>query len=286
MIWLLYALGAALARGTNSVLHRKIVVGESSLSYAFLLNFVTGLMFIPFLVMEFALPTKVLPWILVFVSSVLWAVIGVVGLKSIKMVHVSIREPIFEIKLIMLLILSAVFLREVFTLEKALGTFVIFMGFLVLYVGRRTALFKLSDVGIQLTVLAALLVAIVSIIDKYAMNFFTAGTYGFLVFFVPGLFLSFFAFRRKSKLESLVRNKLKTVIVVTILAALFYFLTLKAYELVDVSIAFPIIRISTLLAVLGGIIFLGERENIVRKIVATLIVLVGVVLVSGYFNLF
>jgi len=285
-MWLAFAIGAALLSGVNAVLHRKAVVNESTLAYAFLFNLIGGILFIPFLIMEFSLPTGWLPWAVVVIASTLWALVGVVAFKSVKLVDVSVRAPLSESKLIMLLIFSVIFLREVITAEKVMGTIIVFFGFLVLYYGRKTKLFSWSDKGIKLVILASFLIALASIVDKYALTFFTAGTYGFFAFILPGLFLGGFAMRKKERVKSLLKNKLKILLSVTVLTVLFYYLKLKAYELVDVSIAYPVIRSAVIVSVLGGIIFLGERKQIVKKLVATLIVLAGVVLLSGYVNIF
>jgi len=286
MLWLAFAIGAALLFGINSIAHRKAVMDESSLSYAFLFNFMGGLVFIPFLVKEFMLPTGVLPWLLVIIASALWSITGVVAFKSVKLVDVSVRAPLSELKIILLLILSVVFLKEVLTFEKVLGTVIIFVGFLVLHHSRKVTLFKWTDKGIKLVLLAAFLIAISSIIDKYALTFFTAGMYGGLVFLLPGLFLGVFAMRKKGRVKSLLKNKLRWLLTAVVLSVVAYYFMLSAYKLADASLVFPIVRSATIITVLGGITFLGERKQIAKKIVATLIVLAGVVLLSGYVKLF
>jgi uncharacterized membrane protein len=144
---------------------------------------------------------------------------------------------------------------------------------------------KLSDRGVQLTLLVALLSATVAIIDKKSMSFFTAGTYGFLVYLVPAIFLAFIVMKRKPKLRSLIKNNGKFVVLAAVFSVLFYYSLLMAYSLTDASPVFPITRLSTLLAVFGGVIFLRERKETLKRIIASVVIITGAVFIAGYFNI-
>lgn len=54
-----------------------------------------------------------------------------------------------------------------------------------------------------------------------------------------------------------------------------YLLQLKALLLADATKVIPILQTSTLLTVMLGILLLGEKDNVARKIIASLIALVG-----------
>ncbi|PIN74644.1 hypothetical protein COV18_07170 [Candidatus Woesearchaeota archaeon CG10_big_fil_rev_8_21_14_0_10_37_12] len=55
----------------------------------------------------------------------------------------------------------------------------------------------------------------------------------------------------------------------------------------EVGLVFPIVRASALVSVLGGIMFFREeRKEIAKKLIATLVIIVGVILLSGKYVLF
>ena len=139
----------------------------------------------------------------------------------------------------------------------------------------------------QLTLITALLSALVAIIDKKATVYFSAGMYGAIVYLIPALFLGIYVLTRKRKdAASIMRTKSRWLSIVVACGFVFYFFQLLAFKAADVSIVYPVLRMSTLFTVLGGIIFLGERESVIRKLTATLIIIAGVILVSGYIILF
>jgi len=285
MFWFIYAFGAALIGGFSSILHRKIVLNESTISYAFLYNIIVGLMFIPFMLMDFGFSTNPYHWLIILASTILWSLVAKVSLDAYKAVEVSTREPISQINLIFVLILSLIFLKEILTLQKIIGTLIIFAGVLLITYEPGKSFRKLSEKGILLVILSAALYSIASIVDKYALNFFSVGSYGFMAYFLPGIVLGSFAIREKEKIKSLIKNQLKSILVVTFFGAIYFNLVLSAYNLTDISLAFPIIRLATFIAVFGGIYFLKEKQFAWKKVLAAIIVFIGVLLISGYYTI-
>ena len=80
------------------------------------------------------------------------------------------------------------------------------------------------------------------------------------------------------------KRKTLPVIGVVVLGFIFYYYKLLAYTLVDVSVAFPIVRIGPVFTVIGGYFFLHERDNLAQKLISLLLILSGVVLLSGYYQ--
>ena len=61
-----------------------------------------------------------------------------------------------------------------------------------------------------------------------------------------------------------------------------YLLQLKALEIGDATRVIPTVQTSTLLTVILGIVFLGEKEHSAKKIFAAIIALLGVYFLTGY----
>ncbi|PIN74643.1 hypothetical protein COV18_07165 [Candidatus Woesearchaeota archaeon CG10_big_fil_rev_8_21_14_0_10_37_12] len=125
-------------------------------------------------------------------------------------------------------LLSIIILAETVTFEKTLGTLIVFAGVLILTYQHRQLFGRLSDKGVQLTLLASVLVAFVAIIDKLAMDYFTPGMFGFLVYLIPGLILLLFVRTRIRAAKKLITTKWLPVIGVIILGMTFYYFQLKA----------------------------------------------------------
>ncbi|MGC9310426.1 MAG: EamA family transporter [Candidatus Aenigmatarchaeota archaeon] len=188
---------AVAAFGLRRIIHRHVMKTENPYSYALIENVLTALAFLPLVISEFAIPTAGIAWVLLAASSRLYIFVALTGYLSYKYTPVTLKDPISQSNMVFVLLLSAVFLSEAITAKKLIGTAAIFLGLLVLTYKKRKLFGWLSDKGVQITMLSAFLYAIVSIIDKAAMNYFTPGMYGFLVYLIPGIILLTFVQKRQ-----------------------------------------------------------------------------------------
>ncbi|MBS3155527.1 EamA family transporter [Candidatus Woesearchaeota archaeon] len=275
MIEIIFAILAAISDGTKDFFNRVVMIKEDPYVYGFIQNVIATLLFIPlFLSVKF--PTNNIVYLFILLSALAWVGIAIIGNYSYKYTEVSLRAPISQIRIIILLILSMLFLSEKLTLNKGIGTLLIFIGLFVLrFKGGK---FDIKNKGIQLTVLTACLVALAAIFNKIALHYTVPEFQGFLIYLIPTVILFFFLKGKKKKFRSLFKNQWKIVLFGSFLGAAFTYLSLKAYALADVSTIFPIIKTSALITVLLGIIFLKEKQ-ILRKIIATTIVLIGIIFI-------
>ena len=275
MIEIIFAILAAISDGTKDFFNRVVMIKEDPYVYGFIQNVIATLLFIPlFLSVKF--PTNNIVYLFILLSALAWVGIAIIGNYSYKYTEVSLRAPISQIRIIILLILSMLFLSEKLTLNKGIGTLLIFIGLFVLrFKGGK---FDIKNKGIQLTMLTACLVALAAIFNKIALHYTVPEFQGFLIYLIPTVILFFFLKGKKKKFRSLFKNQWKIVLFGSFLGAAFTYLSLKAYALADVSTIFPIIKTSALITVLLGIIFLKEKQ-ILRKIIATTIVLIGIIFI-------
>lgn len=281
MLGILFALLSAFSKGFEKILHRYILVKEDTISYAFIWHILSSLFFLPLFFIEFQLPIIHYSWILVIISSILWALVAFTGFKAYAHLEVSTKSPIGRSKLFFVLLFSVIFLKESLTIEKLIGTILIFVGIIIITYKRKIGFSKLKERGVLLTLLSAFLMSIVLLIDKYATSYFNPGMYSFLVYFLPAIVLFPFVINKKNEMKSIIKNRFSATIGAVLLGAAYYYLLLRAFRLTEASIAVPIVELGTLVAVFGGIIFLKEREDISKKLIAAVIVILGVILVSG-----
>ena len=276
MLWLIPAIIAALTDGTKDFLNKIVMIKEDPYVFAFIENFIATLLFIPVFLTAKA-PTNNIVYLFILISSIIWVLIVVIGNYSYKYTEVSLRAPISQVRILFLLLMSTLFLSEKLTLNKGIGTLLIFSGLVILRFKKGKLDFKHK--GIQLTMLTAFLVALVAIFDKLALNNANPEFVSFFVYLIPASILLFFTLKKKKEFRSIIKNQYRVVLSASVLGAVFYYSSLKAYSLIDVSTVFPIIKTSALITVLLGIIFLKERQNMLRKIIATLIILAGIAVI-------
>lgn len=284
MFWLAFALLAAVATAGYRLVTRHVMKGHSPYAYALLVNLIGAFYTLPLIWTDFSLaglPRTVWPWTLVIVAALLWATIMVLAFKSIKLLPVSRREQISQVEVLFVLLLGVLFLREALTWAKALGAALVIAGALVAASGRTSIYSGWKSKGVALTVSVAALYALVAIVDKEALAHFPTGLYTFLEYLLPGIILAFGLTRRRawSETKLLVSHKGWVLLGATALSVTSYYLGLRAYDLADATSVYPVLKLATIVAVLGGILFFKEeRVQIPRKLVASVLVVSGAIL--------
>lgn len=279
---IIFALIAALSSGIEKILRKKIAVNINPLTYAFIFQAAGAIFALPFFILKFQLPPNPKIWFLVILSGLLWAGFAFALIKSYKHLEASIVAPISRARIIIFLFLSIIFLNETLNSNKVVGTFLIFGGLLYLSYnkGKRKTL-PWNNPGTPYLFASMFLISFALLIDKFASGFFNPGTYTFLVYFIASLFLFPFILLRKQSIKPIFRDKYLVLMIITsFLSVTYYFLILNAYKFAEASIVIPLTELSSLIAVFGGILFLGEKSYLKKKIISTLIIIVGAVFIS------
>lgn len=277
MSWLEFAIVAAVAAGMRGILHRFVMKSQDPLSYAMFENILVGLALIPVMISEFAFPNEPVAWAILALSVAGWTALAIAVNYSYKLNEASLMEPVRQSRLFMALVLSSIFLAESITPLKIAGTMLIFGGLTA--IGFQSGREKFNK-GIVLVLVAAFLSAGLAIVDKSAVLYFTPGMFAFLVFIIPGLIMLPAVARRRPDAKKLLKTSGKYLLAVVILGAVAYYATLKAFQLGDASLAYPIIRMSSVITVIGAIAFLHEHKNLKSRIIATALAVTGGVLLS------
>jgi len=277
---LILAIIAGLIIGSIRLVHKHILKDEDSLVYSCAFHLLGGLIFLPLLIIYFELPSSPKAWILAAVSTIAWAVAVYSGFCAYKILQVSLRTILSKTRPIFAIIISFVVFREAFHYMKVVGTLIIFLGIVVAFYNKKLSNDHITNKGIMFGVLAGFFGAIAMTADKYALEFFNINMYLFMIYFLPGLLVLPFALQRKKEIKSLFTNKIKPTILAVIGDCIAYIFVLNALKRADASIVIPVIEISVIISVIGGVVFYKEDDNLIRKIIATFIVVLGIVILG------
>jgi uncharacterized membrane protein len=277
--WLLLALLAALLHGLVAIVHRHVLHGKGAdwQGYTFGYHIISTLFFIPLLFTEWSPPTAWEPWGLALFASLVWAASALTAFKSIRFAEVSLRTPINRSKLIWSVLFAALLLGEALTGAKVAGVLLIFLGVVLVSLKTGGRLGGLEDPGVRLTLLSAFLTGFVLVVDKTAIAFFPASLYGFLMYLLPAFWLALAIPQRLDKFFQLVKGPLGTwLVLAAVMDAAYYWLLISALKIADASLVAPIVEFNVAIAAIGGILLLGERKDLVRRLVGLAITFLGV----------
>ncbi len=273
MIGILFALGAAAANGMELLVHRYVSTKEDDLAYACIWMLACSLFFLPLAVIDYRPVEDYYAWFLVLLSCILWTMLNLIYFKQFSVLEVSSSAPLSKVKLIFILILSAVFLNEQMSFEKIAGTALIIGG--AFFSSR-----EISLKGLHLSVACSLIMASAFIVDKALVEYFAPSVLGFLLFFIPSLMLVPFIYRKPGAVRKLVTGRPKAVVAAAFFASATYYLVLNAFTMLDASVVLPLIELSTLFAFIGGVLILKEKENLAYRFIGVVLVIAGALIIS------
>lgn len=72
----------------------------------------------------------------------------------------------------------------------------------------------------------------------------------------------------------------KTLLLVALSGGLMVILKLRAYQLGQVIVIAPLCSLTIILNVIVGFLFLKEKDNLLRKIVAGMLILISIILIN------
>ena len=98
---------------------------------------------------------------------------------------------------------------------------------------------------------------------------------------IPSILIFIFEKIKISDLKTEFRNGNKKMMIITAISwSTSIMATLKAYELGPASVVAPLCALAVILNVLFGYIFLKERKDVKKKVLASLFIILGVLLIQ------
>jgi transporter family protein len=276
--WLIFAILSFTSVGIMNTIHRFICREHDWLAYSFVEGLVATMFFLPLAATNFILPTNELGFYVLALGVLLWTLSAVVTFKSFQLVEASARSPLKQTQIIFILILSYFLLGEVLTFSKVAGSLLIFIGVVFLSYEKGKTRFKF-DMGFKLTLLSALIAAVVSLVDKVSLSYWSPTSYSFIVYLFPSLILGVFVRKRKG-LVKMIKARYLFIALAGFLEFSYFITRLTAFSLTDLSIVSPILRLSTLVTVVLGIVLLKERQRIGEKLFSAILMIVGAIIIS------
>lgn len=269
---------AVLSAASAKILHKRVLVEGDPFVYAFFQNALSALLFAPFAFAPFAVAQTKEGWLSLSVAVVLWSFIAVASFVSYKYTELAIRTPVAQSRIVWALVFGALILGETVTGAHVLAALTIFVGITITLWNPKRAWGTIINKGIVWTFISATALALVAIIDKNSLHFFGAETYSFLVYAIPAVIIGVFIPSRYKEVKLFLKEKtLELATLAVVLEALACYFSVRALMTLDATVVFPLMQITTIVAVIGGIIMFRETDRLAYKIVGTVVTIIGAV---------
>lgn len=281
MTWLVFSLFSLASFVVYDLAGRYLATkSENPRAFAAILNLCIALLSPIIFLIDQTVPTQFNPKMLVFtvIGLTLWAFMGRFEYYAKKHTEASVLAITAKIAPVITFILGVVFLKESFTLAKVGGITLIIIANLLLYLGQKREA-VISKEGMKYTGILVVILSFAWIFDAINVRNWGVGTFAFLSYFSPFVLCAFFPpLKIKEIRRELALTPWWQFLTLSIFGLAGYANLLKAYTLGEASSVTPIITSTTPFVVLFGIILLGERDHLARKLLASALALIAIYL--------
>ena len=275
--WILIAFISGLFSNTSNFLHRFLLKDDRDPAlYTWFLEVTRLTVALIFLIFNFHL---------VFSMRALWLLLALGGFEGISIyvymkqhafTKLSISTIISRTRLIWTALFAFIFLGETFSFMTSVGIAVLFLG---LSIGTAPHKIK-ADPGMKYAYLSAMMISFANILMKSATSIASAPVIVASMAIPTIISFPLILKNSKKRIHAFFQEKLLNKVLAALANVLALFFLLWALSLGPVAIVNAIYQGTMIFAILAGIIFLKERENIAQKLIGTTIALIGVLLLS------
>ena len=260
----------------------KIVTktSKSAGTLTVLLQFLAGisaLLTCPFF--KFSFPTDYKVYLLLGIACIFYAISDRVNTTVRSGIEASTFSIIKQLSTVFMILAGLLFFKEKFVYKKIIGAgLIIFSNILIFYKKGSQKLNKYVLLGI----LSNLAFSIALFLDVNISDNFNLAFYVSLTLFIPALFITIAERIKFSNIKKEFQNGNKKAILITSLCwGTMIVVQLRAYQLGDVTSVAPLCALTVIGNVIVGYLFLKERNNLFKKIIAAILIIISVFLIKG-----
>jgi drug/metabolite transporter (DMT)-like permease len=282
MNWFYWALATALVSVAYNLMGRVVAVkSKDARVFSVLFGAIASVgAFLFFLIEPFKFKDiSISIIVLTVLSSILMAVFERLQFYVRKEIDASTLSIIFRLIPAVSVMASILFLRESVTLAKIAAVILIIGGNLLVVVARGKGKINFDKATIT-AIIAAVALGLAWTVDKKASTGYTASLYSLIAWVLPTIINLLSPPIPKEKFKIEWKSGGKGIVVLAMINVLVYYLQIKTITLTESSKAVPVMSMSTILVVLFGIIFLKEKDHIRAKILASILVVAGVIVMK------
>lgn len=283
MSWQLLTMISVTTFSVSVLLQRLLLHKNKTDPYAYAIAFqgLTGVLVgLYALVHGFELPDLSRLWLPMLATFVLYGAGHVTYAKTLQLVEASAFPIFFATQAIWVMGVGVLFFHEYLGLWQVLGSLMIFCGIALLskHPGGTVRL-KLEH-GVVLGLLTGLLFGLASVTWAYVGRHADTASWAALGFVGPALSVLLARPQAFIKLKSFLNGEMATrMLLLCLIFSVSGVTLLQAYHSGNLSLVAPLRQTGIIMTLFLGIVFLKERDDLHRKILAALICATGALLV-------
>ena len=236
----------------------------------------TALILCPFF--EFNFPTEASFYIMLGIAIIFYAISDRINTTVRSGIEASTFSMLKQLSTTFMIFAGLIFFKEEFILTKFIGAMlIIFSNVLIFYKKGKFEFNKYILLGVlsNITYTVALFLD-VNISDNFNLPFYVA-----LTLIIPALLIMIFERIKPSEIKNeLVDGNKKAIFITALSWGVMIVAQLRAYQLGNVTVIAPLCALTVILNVIVGYLFLNEKDNLLRKIISAVLIIISIILIK------
>lgn len=241
-----------------------------------IISTISILLLCPFFEMKF--PTDIKVYIFLGLAIIFYAISDRLNTTVRSGIEASTYSMIKQLSTVFMIFAGLIFFKEPFIITKFIGAILIILSNILIFYKKNSGK---PNKYIILGIIANMFFTValfldVNISDSFNLPFYVALTLG-----IPAILICIFERIKFSDIKNeFINGNKKSILITAITWSLAITVQLRAYQLGNVSVVAPLCSLTVILNVLVGYLFFKERENIPKKIIAALLIILGIILIK------
>ena len=228
---------------------------------------------------DFKFPTDYKVYIFFLIAIIFYTLNDRLGTTSRKGIDASLYMILKQLSTVFMIIMGISFFKEKLILNKFIGAILILLSNVLVFYKKEN--FKFNKYLLH-GILANISLAIALFIDVNYSEEFNLAFYILLTFLIPLILILIFERIKIKDIFLEYKNSKKTILYLTgITWVLMMISKLKSYQLGSVIVVAPLLSLNVILNIIVSYFLLNEKSELIKKIIAGILILIGVVLIKG-----
>lgn len=243
------------------------------------LEFIAGIIILilsPLFKIQF--PTDIKLYIFLGLAIIFYGISDRLNTTARRGLEVSTFTILKQVSTVFVITWGLIFFKEPFVLKKILGaTLIIFSNIFIFY---EKGKFKFNKYMI-FELIACLSLSIANCIDIGISEQFNLPIYISLTLIIPAILIFLIEKIKISQIkEEFINGNKKAMLITSTTWGLMILCQIRAYQLGTVTTVAPFVALMVIMNVISGYIFLKERDNLPKKVIAAILIMVGIMLIQ------
>lgn len=237
---------------------------------------VVALCICPFFEMKWATDLKI--YVFLGLSVIFYTISDRLNTTVRSGIEASTFSILKQLSTTFMIFAGLIFLKEEFVLNKFIGAILIIISNIFIFYKKGSFTFnKYLFLGLVSNISYAIALFLdVNISEQFSLPFYVV-----MIFGIPAILITIVEKIKFQDIKNEFQNgDKKTLFITGITWALSMICSLRAYQLQNVSIVAPLCSLTVIFNVIIGYLFFNEKDNLLKKIIAAIIIMISVILIK------